>query len=109
MIMVISAPRFLFRPKYNAIALFPFILIRKGTHITPQLLNHERIHLRQQVELLVIPFYLLYLAEFIVRSIRYRSSFKAYLNISFEREAYTNDNDLCYLAKRKFWSSFRYL
>lgn len=34
---------------------FPFIIIPKETVIDEQLLNHERIHLRQQLELLIIP------------------------------------------------------
>jgi hypothetical protein len=107
--MVISAPWFLVPSGFSAIALFPFILIRKGVKATPRLLNHERIHLRQQIELLVIPFYLLYLLEYIIRFIQYRNPGLAYRNISFEREAYENDADKNYLASRKFWASFRYL
>lgn len=85
------------------------ILVRKGIRPNARLLNHERIHLRQQIELLVVPFYLLYLVEYILRLIIYRNPSKAYRNISFEREAYAHDNDLEYLAGRTFLSSFRYL
>ena len=106
--MVISAPWFLLPSGFSAIALFPFIFIRKGVKATPKLLNHERIHLRQQIELLVLPFYVLYILEFVVRSIIYRNPLKAYRNISFEREAYANDTNEDYLASRKLWSVFRY-
>src|SRR5690242_8942976 len=101
--MVISAPRFLLPRGFSAIALFPFIFVRKGASVTTRLLNHERIHLRQQIELLVLPFYLLYLMEYVVRFIMYRNPVKAYRSISFEREAYANDGDQDYLASRKVW------
>jgi hypothetical protein len=107
--MVISAPWFLLPSGFSAIALFPFIFIRKGVKATPRLLNHERIHLRQQIELLVVPFYALYIFEYILRFIQYRDPALAYQNISFEREAYANDANESYLASRKMWMSFRYL
>lgn len=80
----------------NGIALFPFILTKKNPSKT--LLNHERIHIRQQVELLVIPFYIIYVIEWF---------FKGYYEISFEREAYENDKDLNYLSKRKIFGQWR--
>lgn len=80
--MVVSAPWFLLPSGFSAIALFPFIFIRKGVKAMPRLLNHERIHLRQQLELLILPIYALYILEFIVRTIIYRNPLKAYRNIS---------------------------
>lgn len=89
----------------SGITLFPFIILRdKQLKQDKRILNHERIHIRQQVELLVLPFYVLYLIEFIVRLIKYKNRRKAYLNISFEREAYKNDSDLNYLKNRKLWT-----
>jgi hypothetical protein len=50
----------------SGMALFPFIMLRKkDLPHTPQLLNHERIHLMQQLELLVLPFYIWYLIEYL--------------------------------------------
>lgn len=72
------------------------------------MLNHERIHLRQQIELLIIPFYLCYGIEFIIRYFQYKNWDKAYRNISFEREAYGNESDLEYLKKRKFWGFLKF-
>ena len=73
------------------------------------LLNHEKIHLKQQVELLIIFFYLWYGIEFTVRFFQYKNWDKAYRNISFEREAYENEKDFEYLKKRKIWGFWKYL
>lgn len=67
------------------------------------------IHIRQQAEMLVIPFYIWYLTEWFIKYIIYRNFDKAYRNIGFEREAYLNENDLIYLKKRRFWSFLKYL
>lgn len=94
----------------SAMAMYPFILInRRDLGTDAVLLNHEKIHLRQQIELLVLPFYIWYLLEYIVRLLQYRSHHEAYLNISFEREAYTNEKDLYYLKQRSFVSWLKYL
>ena len=72
-------------------------------------LNHEKIHIRQQLELLVFPFYVWYGLEYLVRLVQYRDRQKAYYNISFEREAYQNEKDLSYVKQRSFWSFWDYL
>ena len=73
------------------------------------LLNHERIHLKQQAELLVVFFYLWYGIEFLARWFQYKNRHTAYRNISFEREAYANGKDLDYTMRRPFWNAIRYL
>lgn len=89
----------------TGMALFPFILVKRPEIKQHTLiLNHEYIHLRQQLELLVLPFYVLYLGNYLINLVRYKNHRQAYLNIVFEREAYHKDADLAYLAKRKFWS-----
>lgn len=93
----------------NGITLFPFVLIAPTVRLSRRLVIHERIHLRQQAELLVVPFYLLYLLEFLVRWFRFRSRYQAYRNISFEREAYSNDTNRYYLQTRPAWNWRRYL
>lgn len=72
-------------------------------------LNHERIHLKQQVELLLVFFYLWYGIEFIIRLIQYGNRREAYLNISFERESYSNESNLTYIKKRPIWAFLKYL
>lgn len=92
----------------EGIALFPFILSRRKRP-GKIFMNHECIHLRQQLEMGLVLFYIWYLAEYLVRLIEFGSHADAYYNISFEREAYSNESDLDYLWKRKFWGFLRYM
>lgn len=86
-------------------AVYPFILLKdKHQQNDKTLVNHERIHLRQQIELLILPFYLFYLFNYLINLIRYRNHHQAYFNIVFEREAYACDQNLNYLKNRKFFS-----
>lgn len=88
------------QPRANEVA------IRKGGRVfgvEAALLRHERIHLRQQAELLVLPFYIWYLTEYLVLRLRLPHS-AAYRRIRFEREAYAHENDPTYLAKRRPWA-----
>ena len=87
---------------YTAITIYPFIVLKhKRQKDDMILINHENIHLRQQLELLVIGFYLWYFIEFLLRLIKFKNWYRAYLNISFEREAYANEYDYSYLQRRK--------
>lgn len=96
--------------KISGIALFPFILIRNSEDKKNNILiNHEKIHLRQQIEMLIIFFYLWYVIEYYYWLFKLKNPYHAYLRISFEREAYANERDLNYLNKRKFWSFRKYL
>ncbi|MFK8271094.1 hypothetical protein [Capnocytophaga stomatis] len=95
---------------YRAITLYPFIFLRDEADKQNQvLINHERIHLRQQLELLVIFFYLWYGIDFLIKYAKYRNWQKAYRNIIFEREAYGNESDLQYLKERKRFGFKRFL
>jgi hypothetical protein len=82
---------------YKAITIWPFVFYR-GSAPSEKTINHEAIHGKQQLELLLIPFYLIYALE----GIR-----KGYRNISFEKEAYDNDDDLTYLKHRKWFGMWR--
>lgn len=89
--------------------MFPFIVLsEKLDRNDVVLLNHEKIHIRQQLEMLVLPFFVIYLTEFLVGYLKYKNWQLAYKNISFEREAYANEKDLCYLKQRSFWSFLKY-
>ncbi|MFN4145671.1 MAG: hypothetical protein ACK4GN_07590, partial [Runella sp.] len=92
----------------GGLALFPFVFCHTA-HPSKRLLNHERIHLRQQIELGLVLFYVWYVLEFVLRYFIYRKAHRAYRNICFEREAYANDQNLNYLSHRKWWSFWRYL
>lgn len=94
----------------RAMALFPFILVKDKSYAKDKyLMHHERIHLKQQVELFILPFYIWYGFEYLVRRVQFRSHYIAYRHISFEREAYANEKNLNYLRERKFWSFLKYL
>lgn len=93
--------------KIGGIALFPVVIIRERylqkryLAKAKKLINHETIHFQQALELLVIPFYVIYVLEYIFKAIKYLDIEKAYYNISFEREAYANESNLNYLIERK--------
>ena len=72
-------------------------------------MTHEFIHIKQWRELLYIGFLLWYVLEWLVRLIQYRNFDKAYKNISFEREAYANENYSDYLNERKLLAFLDYL
>lgn len=93
----------------QAMALFPFILVKnKACASNVRLINHERIHLRQQVEMLVLPFYIVYGLEYLYRRLQNKNHYAAYRHISFEREAYANENNLSYLETRAFWGFLKW-
>ena len=111
--MIILAPRLVKIITFGfarAITLFPFILLTcPGDATNAQLMNHERIHLRQQIELFIIPFYLLYFSEYLVRRLQGKNHYAAYRAISFEQEAYCNEQQLDYLAHRPALAFRKYL
>jgi len=94
---------------YIGIAIFPIIIIHKNYKGDLWLLNHERIHLKQQVELLWFGFFIWYFVEFLYRYTQYKDWHKAYLNISFEKECNQNESDINYLSKRKRFSFIQFL
>lgn len=73
--------------KYHAISIFPFVFYN-GQPLTNNEIQHETIHLWQQIALLIIPFYMLYLTFWLIGLARYRNFDMAYRSIPFERSAY---------------------
>lgn len=96
-------------PKGYCVNLFGTFWARETDWIDGYVINHERIHTAQQRELLFVPFYVLYLIEWLIRLIQYRHWKTAYYNISFEREAYTHGRNLHYIPNRKHFSWLRHL
>jgi len=91
-------------------ALFPFILVKSDEYVADWLINHERIHFRQQIETLFIGFFVLTLIERLyARLVLKKTRFEAYLWGSGEQEAYINQNNPDYLKTRTFWTQFKYL
>lgn len=99
--------------RVGGIALFPFIILRekrKKDKFLYVLINHETIHFKQALELLVIPFYLLYLLFWGFNLFKYKfDTDKAYKNIPFEKEAYANELDRNYIDNRKLYSWVKYI
>lgn len=107
---MILISKYLLPRGYNGLTIFPFVFLKnKDLKLNRVVLNHERIHLKQQLELLIIPFYIWYILEFFIRLLYYRNWHLAYRNISFEREAYRNEFNLKYLKQRRFWRFLNYL
>ena len=111
--MILIVPLFLriVAGKYvNAMALWPFILVRnletKESEVTT---HHEKIHIRQQLELFIIPFYVLYIGFYFYYRVKSKTHMQAYLCIPFEKEAYVSESDFDYLKIRKWWAWKRYI
>lgn len=93
-----------------AMAIFPLIFIKhKALRYDTVVVNHELIHFRQQLELLILPFYVLYVLFYCINLVRFRNHCKAYRQIPFEKEAYSNDKNSAYLSHRKPFSWLTYL
>jgi len=103
-----------------AITIWPFIICR-GT-MDENTINHESIHIKQYNDMFVIGFLPIYLWDYLHGRIKYRNDIsgisphgrpyasvgdKAYYRTRAEQEAYSNDNDLEYLSKRKRYEWLR--
>jgi hypothetical protein len=86
---------------YSAMMLFGFLFTRDKRKVTERTIRHESIHARQMWELLVVGFYVWYFVEWMIRLFMKGN---AYRNISFEREAYANQDDISYLTTRKLFA-----
>jgi hypothetical protein len=106
---MIVVSKFLVPNGYKGMTIWPFIFVNSQKHKEDiVVMNHEKIHLKQQLELLIIPFYILYFLDYMIGVAKYRNTRLAYKNIIFEKEAYMNQNNLDYLKERKFFSFIKY-
>ena len=107
---MILISKYLVPKGYSGITIFPFVLLKHRMSKKDKILiNHEKIHLKQQLEMLIIPFFIWYVLEFAIRLYQFKTWQIAYKNISFEREAYIKEKDLNYLKSRSFWTFINYL
>lgn len=108
--MFLIVSKYLIPKGFRGLTVFPFVILRgKNDSDFDVLVNHERIHIRQQLELLVVPFFIWYGLEYLVRLMQFRDKNLAYRNICFEREAYANEKAPDYLQSRAFWKFLKYL
>ena len=87
---------------FRAINLFGILFVRGNARINERTIRHEAIHTAQMKEMLYIFFYIWYVTEWLIRLFMKGN---AYRNISFEKEAYKNQNELDYdkLRNRFEW------
>ena len=108
--MFVIVSRYLIPKGFNGITLFPFIIVSEhDLRLNAVTINHEKIHIKQQIELLVFPFFIWYGIEFLIKWCMFKDKNIAYRNISFEREAYAKEKNLNYLKQRSFWNFLNYL
>lgn len=115
-------------PNFYAINVFGIIIRRnkyKNTILDQRTYNHELIHTLQAEDFIPNPnnknwkrifgyciFYIFYIMEWLIKcvcSLFTLGKIKAYYSISFEQEAYNNDENSAYLEKRKRWTWIKYL
>ena len=102
--------KYIIPKNYFGLTIYPFIFLKnKSLKNDAKLINHEKIHLKQQLELFWIFFFIWYTSEYILKLFKYRNHYLAYINISFEKEAYEHENNLNYLLYRKPYSFLKYL
>jgi len=100
--------KFFLGKRIIGITLCPFGVYIIEKYITDKnIINHESIHWKQQLEMLILPFYIFYILEFVVKLFKYGGY--AYINLSFEREAFANDKNLEYLKTRKNYAWVKYI
>jgi len=83
---------------FKAMNLFGIIFAREQLNEID--INHEKIHTAQMKDLLFIGFYIWYLIEWIWNLFEYRNFIEAYKHISFEKEAYAQQDNKYYLSYR---------
>ena len=94
----------------RAAAFFPFIIFRSEEERVPWIINHERIHFRQQLETAFVGLLAWSFVETLYARLVLGKSFKeAYLWRSSEQEAYRNQQNFQYLNNRRLWAQFKYI
>jgi hypothetical protein len=108
--MIIVIAKYLIPKGFSGFTVFPFVILaNQHDRCNKVLLDHERIHLRQQAELLVLPFFVWYGIEYLFRLAQSGDRHEAYKNIGFEKEAYANEGNPGYLVSRPFLGFCNYL
>ena len=106
---------------FAAVNVFGVLFVRRGVTVTERMLTHEGIHTRQMWEMAFVLFYLWYGVEWLLR---YLSGLvdswtglndgdelgrRAYFDVSFEREAYRNEDNSGYLKNRRLFAWIKFL
>jgi len=87
----------------------PIVVYKEDRNLNKEMMNHESIHVRQALEMLYLPFWIMYIGHWLINKLfKGMDADTAYRNIIFEKEAYQNDKNFNYLKDRKFWSWTKY-
>ena len=118
--------------KFTALTIWPLVFIQRAKErlFNNVAENHEHIHARQQIEMLIVGIFLaiclwfvigwwalllipiyfwLYIIEWVIRLIIYCDKDEAYYNISFEQEAYDHQEEKYYIDVRKGFAWMKYM
>jgi hypothetical protein len=93
---------------FKEINLYPFKVYTRGcakNGLSDKTLRHEAIHTMQTRSLLILPYYIWYGLEYLIKLAICWNRDKAYKSICFEQEAYYNSNNLNYGEERQ-WINF---
>jgi hypothetical protein len=94
---------------YTGFSFFVFIWISMLETDKVRLIRHEKIHFRQQLELLFIFHWLLYGFFYLISRLYGQRHYIAYRYNPFELEAYGNDLNPSYLQQRKAFAWCGYI
>lgn len=102
---------------YCAITIFNMIFARKkyeSAGLSETTINHESIHMAQSMDFGIsfcgyFIFYIWYLLEWIFKLPSALFGYAPYRSISFEQEAFINEDDYEYLKNRKRFEWIKYL
>ena len=95
--------------QYDGFSFFVFIFYWKGCKQKDEIINHELIHFYQQLEMLFIFHWLLYLLFYGIARLKGKDHMTAYYTIPFEKEAYAFEKDMQYTRHRKFFAWLRFV
>lgn len=97
--------------KFRILCVWPFLFVHPAEPrpLPPEVLNHERIHARQQLEMAWLFFFIWYGMEFLIRWVQHRDRFRAYHALSHEQEAFRHEEIPDYLKVRTPYAWRKYL
>jgi hypothetical protein len=91
----------------KAISLGIFVFCKD--YMDERVKRHETIHFFQQLELLIVLHWVLYLLFWTVGVIKYGDGETAYYQNPLEQEAFENDSDELYIQKRAPYAWLKYV
>lgn len=129
--MIVIKNKFIPFGVYTTMNLFGIIITK--TKLNDKIINHERIHTMQMLEVAIVvaciisalivfadisawwlliscpTYYIWYVIEYMWIRIMHDKQVCAYKDVSFEEEAHANDDNLDYIKNRKLFTWIKYL